>query len=154
MPAMNITSLLQRPNDRVTVSCLAAPSSVPLSLAISHIPCHHCITERTGSKPLQECFVLRSGLGRWHTYYAGQINKVLLPLVVLRREGHGSIPPVPAQAWKWLQGWVPTGVVSGGRHMREHTAREEKGSLSREWGCSTAGEEQEHCVVQGKSAVK
>lgn len=67
---------------------------------------------------------------------------MLLLLVVLRREGHRFIPPIPAQAWKWLLGWVPTGVVSGGRHMREHTAREEKGSLSRECGCSTDGEEQ------------
>lgn len=97
-----VTEMPAKANDRVAVSCLAVPSSAPLSLAISHIPCHHCIKERTGSKGLQECFVLRRGLGRWHTYYAGQINIVLLPLVVLRREGHGSIP-VPAQAWKWLR---------------------------------------------------
>lgn len=125
------------------------PSSVPLSLAIRHIPWHHCIKERTGSKPLQECFILRSGLGRWHTYYEGQTNKVLLPLVVLRREGQIHPSPVPAQAWKWLRGWVPTGgagIVSGGRHMREHMEREEKGSLSRERGCSTDGKEQEHPV--------
>lgn len=127
MPAMKIISLLQRPNDGVAVSCLTATSSVPLSLAISHIPCNHCIKERTGSKPLQECFILRSELGRWRTYYAGQISKVLLPLVVLGREGYVSLPPVPAQAWKWLPVWVPAGgaaVVTGRQtHATVHTKR-------------------------------
>lgn len=70
---------------------------------------NRCVKERTGSKPLQECFVLRSELGRWRTYYAGQISQVLLPLVVLRREGHVSLPPAPAQARKRVPVWVPTG---------------------------------------------
>lgn len=42
---MKIISLLQRPNDWGAVSCLTATSSVPLSLAIGHIPCNHRIKE-------------------------------------------------------------------------------------------------------------
>lgn len=41
-----------------------------------------------------------------------------------------------------------------GQTQPQHTEREQKGSLSRGWGCSTDGEEQGHRVVQGKSAGK
>lgn len=47
------------------------------------------------------------------SYYTGQINRVLLPLPVLGREGQGSIPPAPAQARMALGLAVPTGVLVG-----------------------------------------
>ena len=116
---MRILSPWQRPNAGAAVSCLTATSSVPLPLATSRVPCDRGIKERTGSKPLQECCRLRSESGRWCTYYAGPMSKVLLPLVVLRREGYISLPPAPAQAWKRL----PARVLQAGRRMRQRTRR-------------------------------
>lgn len=71
---------------------------------------------------------------------------MLLPLVVLRRDGYVTLSPVPAQAWKWLPVWVPTGGGSScyrqanacnSTHERES---EETGSLTRVCSGST-GEE-------------
>lgn len=109
---------------------------IHLHLATSLIPCNHGIKERTGSKPLQECFTLRSESGRWHTYYTGQLSKVLLPLVVLKREGYASHPPVPTRAWKWLPVRALTGT---GRqtHATVPTGRKALGSLTRVCSCSS-----------------
>lgn len=78
---------------------------------------------------------------------------MLLPLVVLRREGHRLTPPVPAQAWKWLLGWVPTGVVSGGRHARTQGKGRERFPEQGVRG-SPDGEEQGHTGWGKESAVK
>lgn len=52
---------------------------------------------------------------------------MLLPLVVLRREGYVTLSPVLAQAWKWFPVWVPTGgaAVVTGRQM--HATVQTKG---------------------------
>lgn len=82
----------------------------PLALAVSHVPCDHCIKERTGSKPLQECFILRSEI-RTVTYLLCRTNKQSVTASSSAGEGRKRIPlpPAPAQAWKWLPVRVPAG---------------------------------------------
>lgn len=116
-----------------------------LHLATSPIARNHGTKARTGSKPLQECFTLRSGSGRWGTYYAGQLSKVLLPLVVLKREGSASLPPVPTRAWA---------LTGTGRqtHAPVPAGRKVLGSLTRACSCSSDGQVTEiHCKAVKKN---
>lgn len=116
-----------------------------LHLATSPIARNHGTKARTGSKPLQECFTLRSGSGRWGTYYAGQLSKVLLPLVVLKREGSASLPPVPTRAWA-LPG---TGRQT---HAPVPAGRKALGSLTRACSCSSDERVTEiHCKAVKKN---
>lgn len=55
---------------------------------------------------------------------------MLPPLVVLKREGHTSLAPVPAQAWRWLPVRVLTrgaaAVTGRQRHATVHREGENR----------------------------
>lgn len=149
MPATSTMSLLQRPNDSIAVSCLAGPflcPTFPGNQAHSLAPLYQ---RKNWFQTPAGMFHIEEWI-RKVTYLLRRTNKQSVTASGSAEEGRTDPPPpVPAQAWKWLRGWVPiggAGIVSGGRHMREHMEREEKGSLSRERGCSTDGKEQEHPV--------